>query len=240
MPAAPRDATPSDAKAVWDSIVKAKGKPTFGLVVKALNASGQFLPVNKTTIKRWHDRGWKKAKTKHLRKPALEEAAARLDASVPALTGNATTRTQDIVGKPSAPKKKGDGADPPPTGEGGPPPPPLTPLQKRAREIGALLDAMTDAELMTYATRQAFRTAAVLLTLVEEHPDMLEQMPRELGSLQQALAGSLVAANGTMNTMLDLTDRLMKTVPGSEASAGADDDPLKLVWDEYDRKAREA
>ncbi len=90
-----RAATPADAKAVWESFEKAGTKPTWRGIAKALEASGQFYPVHHSKIARWRKNGW--VARKKTRDPAVVEAAAKLDAAVPVITGDPTTRTADLV-----------------------------------------------------------------------------------------------------------------------------------------------
>lgn len=91
----PRVATPADAQAVWQSFEKAGARPTARAVAEALNQSGEFLPVGKSSIDRWHRKDWKVANPAPKSHPTIE-AKDKLEATVPVLTGDATSRVADI------------------------------------------------------------------------------------------------------------------------------------------------
>jgi hypothetical protein len=231
----PRAARPADAQAVWDSMVKAGGTPTFGNVAQALNASGQFAPVNKMSVKRWHDRGWAEAKT-GVRKPALEQTAAAVDAAVPVLNGKATTRAKDIVGKPfpsanandSAPAAADDSDED------------SDETDQEAQELREELEGKSDDALIKAANREAYITAIILLRQIQKRPKLVGTMPREIGSLQNALAGSIVAANGGFKVLLEMQDKLLDLVPDPPQDGAPEPppDPLAAAIDAF-RKAED-
>jgi hypothetical protein len=227
----PRAARPADAQAVWQSIVAAGGTPSFGNVAKALNASGQFAPVNKMSVKRWHDRGWAEAKT-GVRKPAVEQAAAAVDAAAPALNGKATTRTKDIVDRTDASGAVGK-SEPPSDGA-------LIPADPAAIKKRDALKQLGDDTLAKRANRALYIAAIILLEHIQERPGLLELRTREIGTLQGALAGSLTAANGGFKLLLDMQDKLLELVPGPPPNGAGEPppDPLAAAIDAF-RKAED-
>jgi hypothetical protein len=74
-------------------LVRAGRRPRA--VAEALAQSGKFLPISKSTIAVWKKKDWAAPAPPLL--PAAE-ATAKLEAAVPVITGDATTRIADLVG----------------------------------------------------------------------------------------------------------------------------------------------
>lgn len=85
-------------------------------------------------------------------------------------------------------------------------------LLERMKALREELGKLSDAELAKTASREGYITGIMLLRLVQEQPELLTTMPRELGTLQAALAGSFQASANSFMLSLDLADRLMKTI----------------------------
>lgn len=131
------------------------------------------------------------------RQPALAETAAKVDAAVPVLTGDPASRTEAVV------------------------------LDPKAARLRTELEGLSDDALIKRAARESYIAAIILLSKVQENPQLAVEKPREIGSLQQALAGSITAANGGFAALLDITDRMMKTVPPEARQVlEAQEDPL--------------
>lgn len=218
-----RAATPADAKAVWDSMLAAGITPTIRNVATSLSASGRFAKVSPATVHRWQASSWKPIKPRG-DAPTLAEAAAKVDAHVPLVTGDPTSRAVDIVGKDAGkkidkPAGKPSATDP---GEGVLPPPsdgeaaPLTAAElAEAREEAQLVLVLREKSqdaVMREAAREAYITAILLLRRLQRRARLMDTHPREVGALQAALAGSITAANDGFAVALDLADRLMKQV----------------------------
>lgn len=156
-----RAATPADAKAVYDSIIKTGGKPTVRGIATALNQCGKFHTIHFSVIQRWKKNSWATRKKKGLRQPALVEAAAKLDMAVPTITGDPTTRLKDILDH-----------------------------EDNKEIVAALRDLPTD-QLMDRALRENAIAAIVVALEIQKNPKMAAEMPREAGSLLVALSGSM-------------------------------------------------
>lgn len=194
-----RAATPSDAKAVWESFEQAGTKPSIGDVVTALNQSGQFMPMAKSTVHRWKQSGWA-APTREPKRPANVRAKAAVEAAVPAVTGDPTSKPADVVNDPET-------------------------QEERDR-----LAKLPIGELANEANREGFITTILLFQRVQRHLNMVETQPREIGTLQQAIAGSLGVANGGLETMMALQDRIMTLIPNAAATEKApENEPLSAA-----------
>lgn len=214
----PRAAIPADARDVWQSIVNSGGKPSTRRVAAALAASGQFLPLGHNAIARWKRAGWKANSRKGNRQSPMMEAAEKLDAAVPALTGDPTTRTKDVVSPPPSAPSGGGTKDQSKDDPG-------IPTYDELNELA-------DDDLMRKANRDTYITNIIVNARIRAGLDnLIKDRPRELGSLQDALAGTLVRAN---DSFITVSDRAMKIIPGN---AKAEEDPLRDVWDIYDKKA---
>jgi hypothetical protein len=92
-------ATPADGKRVWDSMLKAGIKPTVRTVTTALNQAG--LVTTKTSVHRWRKGNWApNTPNTPTQGPAMQTAAQNVDAAVPVLTGDPTTRAADLTNGP--------------------------------------------------------------------------------------------------------------------------------------------
>lgn len=205
-----RAATPADGRAVWDSIVKAGRKPTVRNVADALKASGKFKsPPTYGTIQRWKKRGWTEPKG-NARPPKLDEAAAKLDAAVPVLTGDPKTRIESVNGTA----------------------PPLDPEAAADAALRKELMGMADARLIQHVVREVYITIGLISGRMQRNLAMVVELPREVGSLQAALAGSMREANAGFQQVLDIQRKLIDITPS--ALDQVEEDSLKGAFDAYE------
>lgn len=200
-----RAATPADAKAVWESFEKVDARPTARAVALAMNQTGQFLPVGKSSVDRWHRKGWK-ANPAPKSHPTIE-AKDKVEAAVSVLTGDATTRVDDV--KEAEP----------------------------AQDLVITLRELPDGKLMSLAQRESYITAIVLMREVQARANMVSSMPREIGTLQQALAGSLAASNDGMATLIGLQERMMTVIPNGDQPQAIEQDPLNRALEAFGKAA---
>jgi hypothetical protein len=81
------EATPDDARRVWESMAK----PTYRRVALALTQAGK--PTTAMTVCRWHRQGW--TKRREIGGP-VPQPLAELDAVTPVLTGDALRRIESL------------------------------------------------------------------------------------------------------------------------------------------------
>jgi hypothetical protein len=213
----PRAATPADAQAVWDSMQT----PTTRRVADSLMQAG-FAKLSHKTIHRWKEQGWAHKRT-GTRQPALVEAKANIDTAVPVLTGDATTRLEDVV--PSAKEIAADAQGSPVPSAGGEAAPSDVASSGGAQpplvvQDASDLDDLADNALMKLAAREAYKTTILLLRRVQARMDLVGDKPRELGSLQAALAGSLTAANQAIEQVIKLETRTLEPALPKPAEGG--------------------
>jgi len=88
--------TPEIAKEVWQSFERAGRRPTARSVALAIAQSGKYLPVSYRTIARWAKNGWR-PQLRLVKSHPLREAAKKVDAAVPVLTGDPLTRASQVA-----------------------------------------------------------------------------------------------------------------------------------------------
>jgi hypothetical protein len=88
--------TPEIAKEVWLSFERSGRRPTARAVALAIAQSGKYLPVSYRTIARWAKNGWR-PQLRLVKSHPLREAAKKVDAAVPVLTGDPLTRVSDVA-----------------------------------------------------------------------------------------------------------------------------------------------
>jgi hypothetical protein len=105
VPNAPRTNRPSpaEAQAIWDSLEQ----PTLQKVVDAFKAQGR--PIGCTAIWSWKQTGWSRITAKNAVAKATK-AIEKIDAAVPALTGDPMTTLSDILGNDGVPGERHDDA----------------------------------------------------------------------------------------------------------------------------------
>jgi hypothetical protein len=196
-------------------------KPSSRRVEAALKAAGYRTPSYRT-IHAW-SKDWSKAK------PAKETgprtAKENLDDASPSLTGDPTTKAEDIVNGTKEPRFL-----PPPAGE-------KTEEQQKTDEdaararIRSLLKAVTgditDEQLLTMAARQTYKTAIVIEgVLAELAPTLIANNPEAVGKLQLAVAESLEAAGAPFDRVGRARELAMKTISGGQIIEPGAADPL--------------
>jgi hypothetical protein len=93
VPDLPAPGTPHEAKLVWER----QPRPSARSVAGALTEAGR--PVHFTTVARWKTDGWEsRSRLEH----PLTTAMRRVDLAVPVLTGDPTTKAEDIIGTRAA------------------------------------------------------------------------------------------------------------------------------------------
>jgi hypothetical protein len=89
--------TPDIAREVWESFERSGRRPTARAVALAIAQSGKYLPVSYRTIARWAKNNWR-PQLRLVKSHPLREAAKKVDASVPVLTGDPMIRASDVAG----------------------------------------------------------------------------------------------------------------------------------------------
>ena len=122
------------------------------------------------------------------------EAAKKVDAAVPVLTGDPLTRASDVADASNSD------------------------FEGRCYELHAL----SDEELIKQAWRGLYVNAIVLLDQIQRRPYLVETMPDELATLIQAVAASVATANREYMTVLDITERMRKAQGGNQEANGSE------------------
>lgn len=86
------------------------------------------------------------------------------------------------------------------------------------------LRSLSDDDLIKRASRELYISAIVPLEHIQNRPYLVETMPEELATLIQAIAASVATANREFMTVLDITDRIRRTLAGSSDGGEVRDD----------------
>jgi hypothetical protein len=181
--------TPDIAREVWESFERDGRRPTARAVALAIAQSGKYLPVSYRTIARWAKNNWR-PQLRLVKSHPLHEAAKKVDASVPVLSGDPMTRASDVAGV----------------------------SEFDADSLLHELRSLSDDDLINRASRELFTNAIVLLEYIQVNRHLAETMPGELATLIQAIAASVATANREFMTVLDITERIRKVQGGSSAT----------------------
>jgi hypothetical protein len=181
--------TPDIAREVWESFERDGRRPTARAVALAIAQSGKYLPVSYRTIARWAKNNWR-PQLRLVKSHPLHEAAKKVDASVPVLSGDPMTRASDVAGV----------------------------SEFHADSLLHELRSLSDDDLINRASRELFTNAIVLLEYIQVNRHLAETMPGELATLIQAIAASVATANREFMTVLDITERIRKVQGGSSAT----------------------
>ena len=180
--------TSDAAKEVWESFKRAGVRPTGRTVAKAIAQSGKYLPVSYRTINRWANCNSTPRRGSAKLHP-MREAAKEFEAAVPVITGDPLTRVSDLAGKPQ----------------------PID-VESLRNEI----ESLSDDGLIKRAARELYMTLILVMKHLQLNLHLVETMPGEVGTLMKASAGALYKATNGFKTLLDITDRVRKTVPNGE------------------------
>jgi hypothetical protein len=194
-----RQATPADAKRVWDSMLAADVNPTVRGVATALTAAG--MDANYRTVHRWQANGFDEppSSSRSSSRSRSGRAAGKLEAAVPVLTGKAETRVRDLVKTYDDPS----------------------------------LDNFANEEMVENAARSVCKSIIILSRLVQDNAVLALTMPREIGALQAALAGSLAAANVSFEAVTRARIGTAKVI--SHRQTEHEHDPLAKAMIAYER-----
>ena len=187
--------TPDIAREVWESFERTGRRPTARAVALAIAQSGRYAPVSYRTIARWAKNNWR-PQLRLVKSHPLHEAAKKVDAAVPVLTGDPLTRASDTA----------DASD------------------FDGQSLRCEVHALSDEELIRRAWRGLYVNAIVLLQYTQHRPYLVETMPGELATLIQAIAASVATANRECVTVLDITDRIRKAQGGISATDGDEEE----------------
>jgi hypothetical protein len=171
----------------------------------AIAQSGKYAPVSYRTIARWAKNNWR-PQLRLVKSHPLHEAAKKVDAAVPVLTGDPLTRASDVA----------DASD------------------FDGQSLRCEVHALSDEELIRRAWRGLYFNAIVLLDHIQNRTFLVETMPDELATLVQAIAASVATANRECISVLDITDRIRKAQSGSSATDGdEEEDDYGDVFDAF-------